>query len=146
MIKKGVKAINAEFIRTRALFQLSSVQFRSYGTLFPGILLSLTLMPKRKRAWRRVKTLCIRSGPSLTQVLKVLFRMWIIWKIGAVILLKRNTAEKDTYRAHTFDSLDCNFSFCTGFLHRWRLLKIKKRTNKALSKHSKQFLLLFFLD
>ena len=26
--------------------------------------------------------------------------MWIFWKIGAVILLKRNIAEKDVCRAH----------------------------------------------
>ena len=30
MLKKGVKTINAEFIRTNALFQLSFVQFRPY--------------------------------------------------------------------------------------------------------------------
>ena len=33
----------------RALFQLSFVQFRPYGTSFQGLLLSLTLMPKSKK-------------------------------------------------------------------------------------------------
>ena len=48
MLKQGVKTINDEFIRTRALSQLSFVQFRPYATTFPGLLLSLTLMPKSK--------------------------------------------------------------------------------------------------
>ena len=48
MLKQGVKTINAEFIRTRALSQHSFVQFRSYASSFLG-LLSLTLMPKSKK-------------------------------------------------------------------------------------------------
>ena len=48
MLKQGVKTINAEFIRTRALSQLSFVQFRPCATCFLG-LLSLTLMPKSKK-------------------------------------------------------------------------------------------------
>ena len=38
--------------------------------------------------------------------------MWIIWKIDAVILFKRNMAEKDVCHAHMFCSLDCNIFFC----------------------------------
>ena len=49
MLKQDVKRINAEFIQTRALSQLSFVQFRPYATLFPGLLLSLTLMSKSKK-------------------------------------------------------------------------------------------------
>ena len=49
MLKKGVKTINAEFIRTNTLFQLSFVQFRPCETSFPGLLLSLMLMPKVKK-------------------------------------------------------------------------------------------------
>ena len=49
MLKQGVKTLNAEFIRTTALSQLSFVQFRHYATLFPGILVSLTLMSKSKK-------------------------------------------------------------------------------------------------
>ena len=48
MLKQGVKTINVEFIRTRALSQLSFVQFRPYAICFLGIL-SLTLMPKSKK-------------------------------------------------------------------------------------------------
>ena len=43
MLKQGVKTINAEFIRTRALSQLSFVQFRPYATSFPEPLLILML-------------------------------------------------------------------------------------------------------
>ena len=44
----AVKNINAEFIRTLALCQLSFVQFRPYTTSFVG-LLSLTLVSKNKK-------------------------------------------------------------------------------------------------
>ena len=67
--------------------------------------------------------------------------MSIIWKVGPVILFKRNMTVTDVCRAHKFRSLDCNFSFCTNILHRWWLLKVKI-INKVLSKQSKQFLLL----
>ena len=49
MLKQGVKAINAEFIRTCALSQLSFLQFRPYATSLVGLLLSLTLMSKSKK-------------------------------------------------------------------------------------------------
>ena len=49
MLKQGVKAINAEFIRTRALSQLSFTQSLPYPISLPGLLLSLTLMPKSKK-------------------------------------------------------------------------------------------------
>ena len=49
MLKQGVKAINSEFMRTRALFQLCFIQFRPYVISFAGLLLSLTLMPKSKK-------------------------------------------------------------------------------------------------
>ena len=48
MLKQGVKT--AKFIGTRALSQVSLVQFRPYATLFQALLLSLTLMPKSKKA------------------------------------------------------------------------------------------------
>ena len=61
---------------------------------------SLTLVPKRKKILeqgcsRQVWTLRLRSRPPLTQGLRVLLQMRIIWKIGAVNLFKRNMAEKD---------------------------------------------------
>ena len=57
MLKQGTKTINAEFIRTCELSQLFFIQFRPcafvqlrpYATLLPGLLLSLTLMPKSKK-------------------------------------------------------------------------------------------------
>ena len=66
---------------------------------------------------------------------RALFRIWIIWKIGAKILYKRKIVEKDVSRAH----VSCfilwilrGIFLCTDILHRWWLLKVKKRINKAL--------------
>ena len=131
--KSLVKIKKTMLNQYRALFQLSFVQFRHYTTSFQGLLLSLTLMPKSKKTLG-TRILRFRSRPPLRQGLRVLRRMWIIWKIGAVILSKRNMTEKDVCRAHMFRSLDCNFSFCKGFLHCWWLLKVKRRINKTLSK------------
>ena len=94
-----------------------------------GLLLSLALMPKLKRPWRQVWTLQLCSRPPLMQGLRVLFWMWIIWKIGNIILLKKKkkkkkVAEKDIWCAHTFCSLDCYFSVFTDFLRCWWLLKV----------------------
>ena len=49
MLKQGLKTINAEFIWTYALSQLSFVQFRPYATLFVELLFSLMLMSKSKK-------------------------------------------------------------------------------------------------
>ena len=49
MLKLGVRTINAEFIQTHALSQLSFVQFRPYATLFLRFLLFLTLLSKSKK-------------------------------------------------------------------------------------------------
>ena len=78
------------------------------------------------------------------QGLRVLFQIWIIWKIVAVVLLKRNMTEKDVYRTHTFCYLDFNFIFLYGLFTTLMTPKGKKRINKALSKQCKQFLLLFY--
>ena len=48
MLKQGFKTINTEFIRARALSQLSVVQFRPYPIWFPG-LLPLTFVSKSKK-------------------------------------------------------------------------------------------------
>ena len=48
MLKQGIKTIDAKFIQTCALSQLSFVQFRPYATSFLELLLSSTLMAKRK--------------------------------------------------------------------------------------------------
>ena len=41
------------------------------------------------------------------QGLGILFRMWIIWKIGNIILFKTNMAQKDIWHENMFHSLDC---------------------------------------
>ena len=141
ILKQGVKTINSEFIRTRALSQLSFIQFRPYATSFPGLLLSLTLMPKSKKTLVTSSDFTLSLRPPLTQGLRVLFRTWIIWKIVSVILFKRNMAEDVCRRIHVSYS-------GVQFFFAWTFYTIddskgKKRINKALSKQSKQFLLLF---
>ena len=49
MLKQGIKTINAEFIQTHALSQLSSIQSSPYESSFLDFLLSLMLMPKSKK-------------------------------------------------------------------------------------------------
>ena len=49
MLKQGRKTLNAEFIPTRALLQLSFIQFRPCGTSFLGLLLTLTLLSRGKK-------------------------------------------------------------------------------------------------
>ena len=95
LLKQGVNTINDEFIQTHALSQLSVVLFRPYATSFPGFLLSFTLMPKSKKNLRTSWDLTLSFKTSIGATLRVLFQMWIIWKISAVILFKRNMAEKD---------------------------------------------------
>ena len=65
MLKQGVKTINAEFIQTHVLFQLSFVQFRPHATSFLGLLLSLTLMPKSKKT--------LKTSLDLTPLFKTSF-------------------------------------------------------------------------
>ena len=91
---------------------LTFVQLRPYAISFLG-LLSLTLMPKSERNLETSLYLTPLFKTSVDARVEGLVSNWIIWKIGAVILFKRNIAEKDVCRAHTFHSLDCNFSFCT---------------------------------
>ena len=98
-------------------------------SLVPGrLLLSLALMPKLKRPWRQVWALQLCSRPPLMQGFRVLFWMWIIWKVRNIILFKKKkekkVAEKDICCAHTFCSLDCNFSVFTDFLRCWWLFKV----------------------
>ena len=61
MLKQSVNTINSEFIRARALSQLSFVQFKPYPTSFLG-LLSLKLTPKSKKT--------MESGLDLTPSFK----------------------------------------------------------------------------
>ena len=55
---------------------------------------------KVKRPSAPVWTLRLRSRPRLTQGSKVLFQIWIIWKIGAIILFKTSMAGKDICHTH----------------------------------------------
>ena len=75
MLKQGVKTINVDFILTCALSQLSFVQFRPYATSFPGLLLSLTLMPKSEKPLETNLDLTPSFKTSIDVRIKVLFRM-----------------------------------------------------------------------
>ena len=65
-------------------------------SLVPGrLLLSLALMPKLKRPWRQVWALQLCSRPPLMQGFRVLFWMWIIWKVRNIILFKKKKKRKE---------------------------------------------------
>ena len=65
-------------------------------SLVPGrLLLSLALMPKLKRPWRQVWALQLCSRPPLMQGFRVLFWMWIIWKVRNIILFKKKKERKE---------------------------------------------------
>ena len=128
MLKQGVKTINAEFIRTRALSQLSFVEFRLYSSFFLLGLFSLTVMLKSKKI--------LETSLDLTHSFDTSVRpdAWVEGLISNVDCLenRRRTFIQKKYDrkrrlpAHTFRSLDCDFSFCMDFLHRWWLQKVKK--------------------
>ena len=126
MLKEGMKTINAEFIRTRASSQLSFGQFRSYATSFPGLLLTLTLTWKSKMIPGTSLDLTPSFKTSVDAKVEGLVSNVDYLENWCMLLFKTNMAEKDACCEHTFLSLDCNFSFCTEFLHRWWLLKVKK--------------------
>ena len=90
MIKQGVKTMNAEFIWTRALSQLTFIR----------LLLFLTLMPKSKKTLETSLNLLPLFKTSLDARVRALFWMWIMWKIGTLILLKE-IWKKMTPGAHT---------------------------------------------
>ena len=127
MLKQGVKTINAEFIWTRALSELSFVQFRPYAISFPVLFLSLALMSKIKKTLETSLDLTpsFQTGVD-AKVERSCFECGLFINYDAVILFKRNMVEKDVCLTHSFSSIDCNFSFCTDLLHRWWLLKVKK--------------------
>ena len=52
---------------------------------------------------------------------------------------------KDVFSAHTFCSLDCNFSFCMDFLHCWLLLNVKKIKLSSCILNSLYHFLIFWL-
>ena len=111
------KAINAEFIQTHALSQLSFVQFRTYATLFLELLLSLTLILKSKKILETSLDLTPYFNTSVNARVEGL-----ALNVDSLENRHHNFIQKKYNREmsaeHTFHSLDCNFSFCTDFLHR----------------------------
>ena len=71
-------------------------------SLVPGrLLLSLALMPKLKRPWRQVWALQLCSRPPLMQGFRVLFWMWIIWKVRNIILFKKKKKKEKKWQKKT---------------------------------------------
>ena len=133
--------MNAELIGTCEFSQLSFVQFRPYATSFPRFLLSLTLMPKRP--W---------SSLDLT----LSFKNSLDAKIEGLVLnvdylenrrrkfMQKKYGRKRHWLTNKFRSLDSNFSFCMDFLHRWWLLKVKKRRLFLSSLNSLYYFFIFW--
>ena len=134
MIKQGVKTMNAEFIWTHALFQLTFIR----------LLLFLTLMPKSKKTLETSLNLLPLFKTSLDARVEGLVLNVDYVENRHLNSIKRNMEKNDTWCTHTFRFLDYNFSFCTDFLTLLMTPKDKKIINKALFKQSKQFLLLFY--
>ena len=83
---------------------MNFIQFRPFSTSSLRFLPSLTVMSKSKKTLEMsldftpsFKTSADRSW--------VLFRMWIISKIAAIILFKINMAEKESCRAYVLFSV-----------------------------------------
>ena len=102
MLKQDVKQLTLNLFEHMHLFQLSFIQFRPYATSFPGLLLSLTLMPKSKKT--------LEKSLDLTPSFKTSFHARVegscfecgLFGTCAVILFNRNMAETDVCCAHTF--------------------------------------------
>ena len=129
MLKQGTKTINAEFIWTCALSQLSFVQFKSYEPCSRWASSLFGVNAKIKKT--------METSLSLT----ALFKTSIDARAQGLVLnvdylenrqhnfikkkkKEKKVAEKDICCAHTFCSLDCNFSVFTDFLRCWWLLKV----------------------
>ena len=136
-VKKGVKTINIEFVWTRPLSQLSFVHFRPYVTSFPRLLF-LTLISKSKKTLEPSLDLTPSFKTSVDARVDGLFL-----NFGAVIIFKRNMAEKDVCRAHSFGSQNCNFSFCKESLLRWWLRKVKRLSLSSLNSFNYFFIFWF---
>ena len=141
MLKQGVKTISAEFIRKGALSQLSFIQFRPYATSFWGLLLSLTLMPKSKKSMETSLDLTLSFKTSIDARIEGLVSNVDYLEIRHCNFIQKKYGRK-RHLLHRRFVLWLYF-FCMIFLHSWWLLKVKKIANKALSKQSKQSLLLF---
>ena len=117
MIKQGIKTMNSGFIRTYALFQLPFVQFRPYEISFLRLLLSLALIPKSKKTLEMSWDIIPLFKTSLDARVEGLVLNVDYIKNQCYNFIQKKQTEKDIWHAHTFHSLDHNFSFCTDFLH-----------------------------
>ena len=143
-VKTKRKTINAQFIRIRALSQLSFVQFRPYATKFPGLLLSLTLMPKCKKT--RETSFDLRPSFKTSTEARVeglVSNVDYLENRCRNFIQKKYAIKRCLPRTHVLFS-ELQFSFLYGMFIPLMAPKGKKRINKALSKKSKQFLLLFY--
>ena len=145
MLKQGVKTINAEFIRTRALSQLSFVEFRLYASFFLLGLFSLTVMLKSKKI--------LETSLDLTHSFDTSVRpdAWVEGLISNVDCLenRRRTFIQKKYDrkkrlpAHTsFSGLWLFFLY--GLFAPLMTSKGQKRINKALSKQLNSFITFLF--
>ena len=144
MLKQGIKTTNAEFIQTRTLSQHSFVQFRSYATLFPGLVLSLTLMSKIKKILETSLDLTPLFKTSIdTRVEGLALNMDYLGNRHPNFIQKKYVRKRRTHVSHThtrFVLWTVIFIFVTPFY----TPKRQKIINKAFSMQYRQFLLLFF--
>ena len=131
MLKLGLKTINAELIRSRALSQLSFIQFRPYANSFPE-LLSLTLVSTSKMTLKTSLVLTPSFKTSIDAKVKGL-----VFNNDYLESQRRNFIQKNYGRKRR---LPHTYEIFTALMTR----KCKKINNEALSKQSKQFLLLFY--
>ena len=125
---------NAKFISTCALIistffrsvQTSCNLIRSVSNFFDVNVKKLKDPGDKFEPYAFVQDLCW----LLTQWSRVLFQMWITWKISTVILFISNMTEKDICCAHTFRSLDCIFYFSIYGLSTTLMTPKGKKKNK----------------
>ena len=116
MLRQGLKTVNPEFIRTRALSQLSFVHSRRYATLFPRLRLSLTLMPKSKKTLETSLNLTPSFKTSVdARVEGLVLNVDYLENCCRNFIQMKCGKKKDVCRVHVPLSLDYNFSFCTDF-------------------------------
>ena len=139
MLKQSVNTINSEFIRARALSQLSFVQFKPYPTSFLG-LLSLKLMPKSKKT--------MESGLDLTPSFKTSVDTMVEGLVSNVDysenFIQKKCGSKRGLSRTRFVLWTVIFLFFTGFLLCWWLLKVKKESVSPNSLNSFNYFFIFW--
>ena len=133
MLKQSVNTVNSEFIRARALSQLSFVQVRPYATSFLGLLLSLKLMPKSKNT--------MESSLDLTPSFKTSVDTRVEGLVSNVDysenFIQKKCGRKRGLSRTRFVLWTVIFLFFYGLFTLLMTTKGKKRI--SLSKQSKQF-------